>query len=396
MTVYRSGMEKFAQYYTADKFSQLLIDSISIANPKHILELGVGKGSLVKAAFNRWINASYYVADIDSNSLKKIRDEFPFVKPFQFDTVKENVAEKLNIANESIDLAICNPPYLSLKNSKIYNSLFEQAFLAECKKLKGLTTDIIFLAKNLQLLKNKGELGIILPDTLITGKEFQSLRSAIIQNHRLKAVIQLPEKIFPKTEALTHILIIEKGGSDTCKTPLLLADKNGNILNQIEVDKDSLIPRMDYQYHVWVSKRDRPSNVKTLFQLDADIRRGLHTHKDLISFSDEFIHTTKIQHKKDNGAFLSSKFLKNNYVLTQKGDILIGRVGAIGKATMVLRGKAAISDCIYRIRVKEEYRQKVWQAIISDRGQSWFSAHAHGVCAKVISKADLLNFPVAL
>ena len=389
-------MEQLARYYTSDLFSNLLIEQFSTSDPQNIVELGVGGGSLVKAAINRWINASYYVADVDPNSLSKLKSELPFVKSFHFDTVKENVAEKLNLKQGTVDLAVCNPPYLKLKNDLVYNDIFEGSKLKDCIFLKQLTTDIIFLAKNLQLLKDKGELGIILPDSLITGKEFEHLRAAIIKEHNLKGIIQLPEKVFPKTEALTHILFIEKGIKNQKPAPLFLANKQGQIIDSIEVNKDALVNRMDFQFHSWKAKQNIKYKKKTvtLKSLDVEIKRGTYTHQELKQLNDNFIHTTDLINKKSNQSYRSAKRFDPKYLLTKKGDILLTRVGAIGKVTMVLRGQAPVTDCIYRIRVKEPYRLKVWESLISQRGQEWLKANSHGVCAKVISKLDLLEFPI--
>lgn len=388
-------MDSLGRYYTADLFSKLLINKLSTDNPTSILELGVGGGSLIKAALTRWENASYYAADVDQKSITKIKKELPFVNTFHIDTLSENVSEKLNIQHDSIDIAICNPPYLKLKNEICYNQLFEEANLSDCQQLKLLTTDIIFLAKNLQLVKKTGELGIILPDSLITGKEFERLRTAILKAHTLKGIIQLPESIFPKTEALTHILIIEKGTSSQKKTPLLLANSYGEIVDQIEVDNSNLINRMDFKFHSWNNTNGKRKESFTLGSINASIERGSLPHSELKGLKDEYLHTTNIIHKKSNLSPLSSKRRSKKYRFTQKGDILLTRVGSIGKLSMIAKGHTLFSDCLYRIRVSQEWRQKVWESLCSEKGQSWLKANSHGVCAKVISKRDLSKFPIS-
>lgn len=89
----------------------------------------------------------------------------------------------------------------------------------------------------------------------------------------------------------------------------------------------------------------------------------------------------------------TSNDFPSNLSLAGPGDILISRVGkrCIGKVVMVKRGYIPFSDCIYRLEVPE-YIDKSFNSLITKRGQSWLQAYAHGVCAKVISKADLLKF----
>ena len=87
---------------------------------------------------------------------------------------------------------------------------------------------------------------------------------------------------------------------------------------------------------------------------------------------------------------------KLKYLLTERGDILLARVGrgCIGKVCMIGRGRVPVSDCVYRIRVAKKHRTKIWDAFVSEAGQKWLKANAHGVCAKVISKKDLYKFPI--
>lgn len=389
-------MDPLGRYYTIENFSKLLINQFSNEMPKNIIDLGVGGGSLLRAAIERWIDASYFAADVDEKSILKIRTELPFVNTFHFNTLRDEVSKKLKLKKGNVDIAICNPPFLKIKNQISYDSLFQEANLLDCKRLKRLTSDIIFLAKNLQLLKKCGELGIILPDSLITGKEFILLRQAILKEHDLKAIIELPEKIFTKTEALTHILIIEKDVIGNNKSPLFLANKSGQIINKIEVDKNSLCERMDFKYHLWKKKLKVLKYPKFLGDLKIEIKRGTYTHKDLKALDKYFIHTTQIKNKKCNQCLNNSILENKKYLLTQKGDILLSRVGrgCIGKVCMISRGKVPISDCVYRIRVPKKYRQQVWNSLISDNGQSWLKANSHGVCAKVISKGDLLKLPL--
>ena len=83
-------------------------------------------------------------------------------------------------------------------------------------------------------------------------------------------------------------------------------------------------------------------------------------------------------------------------IFAEPGDILIARVGkrCIGKVTMVNSGKRVISDCVYRLRAPKKYRYRMFSYLISVKGQQWLRVVAHGVCAQVISKRDLLHFPL--
>lgn len=393
-------MDSLARYYTADLFSNLLVSHISIEQPKTILELGVGDGSLLKAAIGRWLDASFVATDIDKESVDNIANNLPFVSVFHVNSLSSSLSNKISIKVGSVDVAVCNPPYLRLKSLKPYLELFEAANLPLCSKMNFVTSDVVFLAQNLTLLKDNGQMGIILPDSMISGKEFLPFRKTLVENHRISKIIQLPENIFPKTEALTHILFIEKSRATNSTVEIFQASTAGKCDQFVTVDSSKLIDRMDFKYHnhfnrkVIESKKDR----RHLRDFEVEIKRGTIENKVLKSKKISQIHTKTLIHGCSDLSFnkrLGATYL-SKYIIAEKGDILLARVGrgCIGKASMVLSGQAIISDCIYRIRVPENYREIVFNSFISEQGQKWFKAMSHGVCAKVISKFDLLDFPV--
>lgn len=389
-------MDFLGRYYTRELFSNLLVNQFSAISPSTVLDLGAGGGSLIKAASLRWQNADFYAADIDNGSIKKINNELPFVKIINADSLSSNIAKKLELTVDSVDIAVCNPPYLRIEDKKKYFSLFEEANLNHCVNLKKVTSDLIFLAQNLRMLKKGGELGIILPDSLLTGYDFKILRESLLLNHSVKGIIELPKNIFPKTEARTHIILIEKGLKANNYTPLYISDKNGNCYDQIDVSSNNLCHRMDFSYHKWTQIKDINKNSKTLLQIGCEIKRGKQTHSELKLHGKPFIHTTDLRPSCKVIFPKSIKYKNDRLVFASTGDILLARVGrgCIGKVSLVKSGRGLISDCVYRLRIPKVYRNAVWNSLTSKTGQDWLRANSHGVCARVISKTDLLNFPI--
>jgi len=58
-------------------------------------------------------------------------------------------------------------------------------------------------------------------------------------------------------------------------------------------------------------------------------------------------------------------------------------------------GMVALSDCLYRIRVKQEFRDLVLNSLSSPSGRRWMEMHAYGVAARHVNKSDLLNLPLS-
>lgn len=393
-------MDSLAKYYTQEKISELLINKLSSKEPKRILELGIGDGSLSLAAFKRWSRADYFGVDIDNDSILNIKHNFPYIEISNYNSLEHNIPVKINIKNSSIDIAICNPPYLKHKIVDEDKLLFEQVKLSSCSLNKQITTDVVFLARNLMFLKDGRELGIILPDSILTNHYFLGLRRDLLSNHNVKSIIQLPDKVFKKTEARTHILIIEKNGKSKSLIEVSKANFDGEITHSIFVDKNKLVQRMDFDFHYWEKKQNRAvGNILTLNDIIVSLTRGNKTKKYLQNLNIPYFHTTSFT---SHGLYFESNStiddFPSNLSLAGPGDILIARVGkrSIGNVVMVKKGFIPISDCIYRIRVIDSYKAKTFETLISKRGQSWLQAYAHGVCARLISKSDLLKFRIEL
>lgn len=270
-----------------------------------------------------------------------------------------------------------------------------EAGIEECLELKQLSSEIVFFAHNLAMLKPNGELGIIVSDSLITGKNFRLFRETILRKCDLKTVIQLPDKIFPNTEARTHILILGKSISTNKNCNLLLVDSNGKYNGKLLIEKSKLAERLDFQF--WNYRIGEPNNLLRLKDIGARIQRGHFSSKELRESFYSFFHSTDF--KGNSKCLRFTKKIASKYIpyTAKKGDILLCRVGkrAIGKIAKINDGRVIISDCIFQITVPIKYRKKVWQALNSDAGKQWIRAYAHGVCSQVISKCDLENFPFA-
>ncbi|MGW7159823.1 N-6 DNA methylase [Paenibacillus taichungensis] len=393
-------MDTLARYYTQEKISRLLINKLDIKRPKKILELAIGDGSLSLAAFERWNEARYYGVDIDDTSIINIKKNLPFVDVINFNGLEDNINVKLNIKSSSIDIAICNPPYLKHTMSEEDKALFKKVKLESCFNNKQITTDIVFLARNLMFLRDGRELGIILPDSVMTNHYYNDLRKDLLFNHNIKCIIQLPDNIFNKTEARTHILIIQKNIKTNTKVELSKANNDGDIIQSLYVNKEDLVHRMDFDFHFWALglESENKNNIR-LGEITDSICRGNRTKKYLDQLELDYFHTTSFTSNNSFVDYVTKKEdFPENITLAEPGDILVSRVGkrCIGNIAMVKSGYIPITDCIYRVRPCDSYGRFIFNSFTSDKGQAWFQAYAHGVCARVISKTDLINFLVEM
>ncbi|WP_159523927.1 restriction endonuclease subunit S domain-containing protein [Sunxiuqinia indica] len=80
----------------------------------------------------------------------------------------------------------------------------------------------------------------------------------------------------------------------------------------------------------------------------------------------------------------------------RKDDVLVARVGSrvIGKFCLIENETIEISDCVFRVSMPPQFIQPFLNALDSDYGKKWFEAYSHGVCARLISKENLLEFKI--
>ena len=214
------------------------------------------------------------VADIDSHRINQLKVSLPRAKISQVNGLSHKLDKELNLSVGSVDIAVCNPPYQYLKKTKKHINLLEEAGFTSLLQASKFTTDILFLAQNLRMLKPDGELGIILPDTLLTGSDFEGFRKDLLRITTITSVIQLPSRIFAKTEASTHILVLKKRIPDTSyKVPIKLADEYGKITNELSISSTKLVARMDFNFHSFSVNKSSDSSI-TLKSIGAEIFRG--------------------------------------------------------------------------------------------------------------------------
>lgn len=385
-------MDALGRFYTSNIISNLLISNLETKSPEKILDLGLGDASLSIAAYSRWDSASFFGTEIEKRQADKIKKNLSFISVFNYDTLKPNVSNKLKIKFGEIDIAICNPPYIKVEDKQKYKKLFDKIGCKDFNNLKRVTSEVVFFAHNLNMLRKGGELAIIVSDSLITGKDYKLFRESILKNYSVRMIIQLPDKVFRKTEARTHIIFLSKSESTDNKCKLFMSTNEGFLTPAIEVEKIDLYSRMDYNFH---SKYKKNVNYPTLREIGAHISRGKLTYKELKTNHRQYFHTTDFKHN-DKYLFLEPTIIKNDKSIASEGDILMGRVGkrVVGKAALIKFGQTKYSDCIYKISVPLEHQQRVFDSLLSTQGKNWLEIYSHGVCSQVISKSDLLDFPI--
>jgi type I restriction enzyme M protein len=380
-------MNVLAQFFTPDAVTMHIIGGVSTPKPQKMLDLGVGRGCLLYAAHRRWPMTHLMGVDVDINHVNSTQCRLPTADLFHADALRYDLPKLLGIEIGSIDLAVGNPPYGRFQVGLEHERILAEADLANTVSRKRITREVVFLAQNLRMLCHGGELVLILPEGIGTNQMNADLRRALISNHGLWRVLELPPHLFQGTEAKTLAFFLKKGNSSRAVRLERWNDSRHIIVSPADATK-----RVDASFHLASSKSNKETNIK-LSELDPEIKRGILTQKEAIKLGARMFHTTDFKRYPDGQADFSSTLNLPPRWLAEEGDILIPRVGSrcLAHTLLIKKGQTIFTDCVYRIRVSSEYRDSLFRYLRSSKGIAQRLAFAHGVCAQVLSKRDLLQ-----
>jgi type I restriction-modification system DNA methylase subunit len=383
-----STRKLYAQYYTQKDVSSILIEKLGHLNSlSKIIDLSMGKGSLLLAAKSIYPDASLYGCDIDEKNVNTIlKDEKFDANVFHIDSTSTKLEHILK--DRDFDLVLGNPPFgFTEKNSFITEILeeFDCNFFASKVPL-----ELFFILLGIRYLKTNATLSYIIPDGLLTNKRYEKFREILFNNYRVISVIYLGKKKFEATEACTHIITIKK---KKLKTPYKVKLESIEFPESVRhISKKEFITRADYTFH----SKPLHINTKKLSTFNVEIIRGRFSNKELLTMSTDFIHTTSFSNTNFK-VFENDNIYYKNSKLVRGGDIVIARVGtrAIGKVGIISRGCFHISDCIIAIRVENsKFREAILNTLKSPTGTSWLQSASKGVAARHITITDLKDLPI--
>jgi type I restriction enzyme M protein len=372
-----------SQYYTSEDIASLLVRWIPKGDTRSVLDLGAGEGALTRAAKKKWDKAFIRVADIDEGNCQRLIEQ-------GFDTrnIDCNVSgldKLLGIEYSSIDVGVCNPPYETIENEEFIIELMDRAKLRMNRKEKFSTSDLVFLAYNLLFLKPHGVLGIIVPYSIMTGRNYSELRQSLLENYYVERAIELPENSFSYTEAKTGILIIRKEKNEGRKTKLNTVIENYKLSEPLIVSSSQLALRFDYSYHQW--KRTQ-SKKKCRNNNEITVKRGRYTHDDLKLKDIPYFHTTCYN---KNDIDWHYPYNDSEKSVIKQGCFLIARVGkrCVGKVKYIEEGHIQVSDCIYGVSVPKSYIEQFKSFFHSQEYWDFIKIASRGVCSLYLCKGDL-------
>ena len=390
--------DQLGRYYTDESVAGLLVGAMQMREPEVVLDLGAGSGALIGAAHRQWDAQRYVTVDVDRSAKSCSLPETlgSAFNHYVADALGKDLELKIDVPFGTVDSALCNPPYIHPRWQPHFAEILEEANLTHIlPQIKCVPADILFLAQNLRFLKAGGKLGLILPDSAVAGEKYAGLRTLLTTEHRVERVIELPRGVFKKTDAKAHIVVLTKGKKPSDTIDVHNIADNGYLSPPITVTPTDGADRLDYSYLATRVTTKTPSGNRTIRSVAKFIVRGTYSAIMRAKVSFPVFHTTDYP---GNCRLVPAKFRLTKAqrqatkgVIAQQGDILVARVGRnLGqKVCLVGKGHIAVSDCVFVLRVEDEYRDEVFDYLTSSEGAAALTTSAHGVGAAFITTEAL-------
>lgn len=401
--------DTWGRYYTSEWVSQHLIGSMRSRDPKVIVELGAGRGALTEAAANKWSQARFVTVDMDHTAVhhlgKLVQPSLGLHQHYVHDALDDDLPSHIGLALDSVDLAICNPPYVRPRWRAPFGHILEDAGLSGAlKSIHDAGADLLFIAQNLRLLRRRGKLGLVLPDGLITAEKFTGVRKTLLSQHKVEQVIQLPRRVFSGTEAQTYLMILAKRSGETDTVSLRQLGIDGSLSAPLSVAADRAYRRLDYNFHLAAGKTssalNRPTETRVR-DLAHIVERGSISSHEINQYPLPVFHLTDFG---TAGASVPRRFrltqsalesLPERTRIARHGDILVARIGRnLHEKVAVVQAPCIVSDCVFILRVGSGHLPRLLAFLSSPSGSKSLASTAHGVGARYLSTTDLLDIVV--
>lgn len=384
---------QLGQFFTKSSVGDFMIGQLETSGRPRVLDLGAGDGSLALAIRRRWKKASITTLDIDETVERRIRTSFgsspsSHHRHVTADALDEHLPALLS--SSEFELAVCNPPYMRVQWRESFRRILGEVGLGDLHTLPSdvLTSEVMFIAQVLRLAREGAEIGLIVPDGLISGLRARPIREALLSRTNIRKIVQLPRGSFRHTDAQAHVIILRNEPFPGGKIRIGSLSSTGESSVRL-ISTEDAARRMDWNFYSTLT----PLRGTSLRQLGAIITRGSISSKEARTFPSPVFHTTNFKDARSGFVCLAGGEVPSATTTAEPGDILLARVdrNLEEKVCAVLQGSATITDCIFRIRLPEELRHRAFVALTSSFGQDALRRAARGVGARMLGKEDLLD-----
>ena len=276
--------DRQGQFFTPEPVIDFCVEMMQPKPNEKIIDPACGSGGFLMSALKylqknnqnisiqNIISENIFGFDINKSILRIAKMKLLLAANVKTNVLCANSLENFKNLNNTFDLILANPPFgAKITNSEVLKKFdlgykwtkHENDFFKTKNLQSTQNTEILFIERCLQLLKEGGRMGIVLPNGNFENPSLEYLRFYIKQKSKLLAVVKLPQETFIPfgTGVKTSILFLEKDTQNTEKqyhlffgkvsklgyqgnkngTPIYKKDKNGQVLkieNKAILDED--------------------------------------------------------------------------------------------------------------------------------------------------------------
>lgn len=389
----RDEADRLGQVFTPESIANLLVETMPTPSKgiRQIIDLGAGEGALTRAALKRFPRSKALLVETDSFYASALLTTMPkCVSVIHGDALETGWEAGLNAG-----ILLSNPPYGTLPLSESISNMLAKTNLPVPTNGDWVRGDAAFVARAWMCASKGTSLGLIVASPLIRDHSFRQLREVLISQIHGLCVTQLDTRVFHDAEVQAFLITGMKSPKRKRKVILRKASLDGRIVDELEIGWNAAINRLDFDYYNTMRQLGASSTLteETLASIGASIVRGSRSHNDFEELGLNAFHTTDF--KGFSGELALNDF-HADFKTARPGDILIPRVGTrcLQNQAKIVKGEGLFTDCVYRLCVKQEAREKVWKTLSSSFGSEWRLANASGNCAKHLTVQTLLGMPL--
>ncbi len=305
---------------------------------------------------------------LNQDSLMPLKDENIVIKT----TSQEKIPHLVPYREEFVDFILSNPPYVSWglgrvgKLDSVKEKYYRQTFShsAEYK----ISYYAMFIERAIQLLKIKGTVALIIPDSFLMGKYFRKIRSYLVHSTAIQEIALFQRNFWTRADSgLPVILIFRKDAHDhknllMISRQLQFSSTEISILNEYQMDPNSFSQLSESRFRLLFSEESErfiyqfEQNALPLgdfFEIHHGIRSKKGIGKDKITskichnsswkpglISGKDVEAFKLSYQGDyinidpenlySGGYRSNHIEQEKIILRRTGDHLISAVDSLG------------------------------------------------------------------
>lgn len=222
-------------------------------------------------------------SDILHEKLFEFKDEKD-INPFDY-----KHAFPLIFRNGGFDAIVGNPPYIQLAMFDWFDANQKKYLLSRfCSSMGRMNTFGFFIEKGIKLLNEKGMLGFIVPNTILTQEYYEALRKYILDHTHIDDIVSYEHLPFADAVVETATIILTKGkGKSPTKISYCTKDLKYSVRN---IDQKTFEVSYKKQFNVTYDEDDSKIRqailkvAKKTFDDAADINQAIALKADRAAY----------------------------------------------------------------------------------------------------------------